>query len=317
VVLFYRLTAGDALPTGTTVVRNSIATFLDALSVVGSVVANALRDNHWIAGIRTALIESLSQNSTLQSNDLTGAVWNRTNTIATKNATGPDGVANSASTLAETNGVQGAYIVSTTTPVPVTPSAVQAFSVDLKPNGRTTGVFYLGNGPLGADRTGVNFTLTGAGSVVDFSAGAGTVPTFKRITLRPDGYYTLEIAGVCGAQPSLVLCVRISAGTGDGVSGFIVANLQHEVDKARPSSRIPTTTVAVQRPADVVTIPGVNTGGATATLYQKYYDLATAAWVEVVTPYTSSAALPRVQDRAYALDKIALGTRTLAEMQAL
>lgn len=69
-------------------------------------------------------------------------------------------------------------------------------------------------------------------------------------------------------------------------------------DAAFASSEITTGAAAVTRAADSYTIPGVTSLGS-PRLYQRYYDLATAAWVESETAYVSGANIVLALDRAY------------------
>jgi hypothetical protein len=85
-------------------------------------------------------------------------------------------------------------------------------------------------------------------------------------------------------------------------------------DGTLATSYIPTTTVAVTRNADVLSFTAPSTSG---TIYQKYWDLATAAFVESTLAYTGGAAIPFTTGRAYVSTRIAPGTVTQAAMQAL
>jgi hypothetical protein len=85
-------------------------------------------------------------------------------------------------------------------------------------------------------------------------------------------------------------------------------------DIAYPTSEIPTTTTTVTRNADSLTVPSVSSSG---TIYQKYFDLATRAYVESTTAYTSGSAIPFTTGRGYVATRIASGTKTQADMQAM
>ncbi len=86
---------------------------------------------------------------------------------------------------------------------------------------------------------------------------------------------------------------------------------QHEAGSTA-SSVLPTTTVAVARAADSLSLPTLAVAG---TVYQQYWDLVTQTMVETVTPYTAGGALSFAADRAYTATRVATGTRTLAFMQ--
>lgn len=98
---------------------------------------------------------------------------------------------------------------------------------------------------------------------------------------------------------------RIGGNFSGTLSGLQIATSGDAVDAwgaqvevgAFATSYIPTTTAAVTRAVDAYTIPGVAAGGS-PRLYQRYYDLATAVWVDSDTAYTSGADIVPAVNRA-------------------
>lgn len=81
------------------------ATYFDINGVLQTVAANVLRDNHYVSGVRTTLLECGTRtNPVLWNRDLTNVAWAASNVTPLKNQTGIDGVANSASSITATAG---------------------------------------------------------------------------------------------------------------------------------------------------------------------------------------------------------------------
>jgi|GEM_PF-1219337 len=162
------------------------------------------------------LVEEARTNLCLYSNDLTQSNWVKTSANAAKTATGPDGVASSASTLTATanNGVALQNITSA--------SAARTGSVFLKRRtgtgsvtiaiGETTGSELVSNGTFDSDITGWTLhnsaTLAHTGSAIQSTKGAAN---------QGGGYCTVTtVAGkiykVAGE------CVSVTAGSGGTVA---------------------------------------------------------------------------------------------------
>jgi hypothetical protein len=163
-------------------------------------------------------IEPAATNSLLHNRDLTNAAWVKTNCTAAKNATGPDGVASSASTLTATGAA--ATCLQTLTLA----AAARSYSVMLK-------------------------RKTGTGAVSICRDGA----TFTDVTSQVNSttWTTVSILGTSVLNP---VCGIKLATSGDEV--YVDFN-QDEVGTAN-TSVIPTTTIAVTRPADVASYTGAD-----------------------------------------------------------
>lgn len=165
------------------------------------------------------LIEQARTNFALWSSDMTNAAWAKTTMTAAKNATGLDGVANSASTLTAT------AANATATQALTKASATNTYSVWVK---RKTG---SGTVEIANDAAGTNWTaLSGLSSL-----------WFTR--------YTLTTAAVTNP----IFGIRIVT-SGDEVE---VDGNQLETG-AYATSPIPTTSASVTRAKDITSITGTN-----------------------------------------------------------
>jgi hypothetical protein len=95
---------GDILDSRVTFSRTTTATRFNSAGILESVAIDGPRFdyNPVTLAARGLLIEEQRTNLALYSNDLTDAAWVAANTATAKTATGPDGVANSATTLTAT-----------------------------------------------------------------------------------------------------------------------------------------------------------------------------------------------------------------------
>jgi len=253
---------------------NGVPSYIDSGGVVRFVNTNTLRDQHYIGGVRTTLIEGARTNQCLQSSDMTQAVWVKGASSALKNVTGPDAVASSACTLTE-DGTNAAHSVSQGS-LTITASATQPFSIFLKANGRTNCRVYLVNG---ADFVGVTVNLV-AGTAVGFTGGAG-VFNYAHITALANGWFRIEFSGrinVASTTATAQLDMAAVAGTysyqGDGVSGMLIYGADQEKDGIFATSVIQTGAASVTRATDAFSLPYPITPRS-LTLYAKFFNLGT------------------------------------------
>lgn len=224
-------------------------------SVLSSIAINTKRDSHYIGGVRSLILEDARTNSLIQASDLTQATWTKTRSSALKNATGPDGAVNSASTLTEDATATSSHFTSHAA-ITITTLTVQSVSGYFKAGART--------------RVQLDLNSAGGDLILEINLGAGTVTasgtggasvTNSGIVLLGNGWYRVWISGTFAAATTatLFLFLENAAGatsySGDGASGVLMYGLQHEVDKPFPSSFIATTTVAVTRGADAYSLP--------------------------------------------------------------
>lgn len=171
------------------------------------------------------LSEGQRTNSALHARDATNAAWTKTSITAAKDATGIDGVANSASTLTAT-GANGTCLQSVTLV-----SAAKTYSVFVRRKTGTGSVFIT----LDNDLTRTDITA-----------------------LINSSTYTLVQATQTLANPVLGFKIATS---GDAIE---VDMNQIEDGASFASTPIPTTTAAVTRNADLLTFPATGNVSATA-----------------------------------------------------
>lgn len=230
------------------------------------------------------LIEEARTNLILQSQTLDNAAWSATNAAVTANGVNaPDGTA-TADALIEQNGVGGTKTLSQS----ITKSAnalLYAYSVYVKALGAgsarrlvmllmnsltTSGVYVTFD--IGTQQTG---TITAFGSGFSVTGATATIQPMA------NGWYRCVLMGVTSdTSTSIVPAFRLDNGsgtaalaqnyTGDGVSGLYLWGAQLEQAILFPTSYIPTTTVAVTRAADNITLAGAALsllGGAAASVF--------------------------------------------------
>jgi len=235
--------------------RATTATYIDKdTGLLATAAIDELRyERDPIDGVVRALIEGASQNDALHARDMTNAAWVKTNCTAAKDATGVDGTANAASTLTAT----GANATSLQTVTKA--SAENTFSIDIK---RKTGT--------GA----VEITVDGGTTWVAVTASISTAAWF-----RADVTQTLD---------NPIIGVRLVA-SGDEV----LVDFGQLEEQPRATSRINTTTVAVARSADVVslanTVIPVLANGATIEIEAAIPNDGTARYAFAVNVWAAGA----------------------------
>jgi len=194
-----------------TTTRTSTATRINASGFIETVATGVSRIEHVFGtGVRRGLLlEEGRTNIALWCSDLTNAVWAKTSITAAQNATGPDGIANSASTITAT-GANGTCLQTVTTA-----SAARGQSAYIK---RDTGT---GN---------IDMTMDGGTTWTPVTATG----VWSRVTIPNQ---TL-------ANPVFGFRMAVS---GDAIAVYGVQNEALQTTAVFISSLIPTTTVAVAR----------------------------------------------------------------------
>ena len=323
-VLLKRL-AGQALPAGATYTRSTIATYSDVGTVVQTAGINTLRGAPgtvaYVGGVAVDLLEGGRTNSVLYSRDLTNAAWTFTGTGSrTQNATGLDGTANSATTLTDSDATAFAADYQTVTvPVDSNTHTIAFWIKKDTDQTRFPGLDVTISGGTLVQRLVQLNTQTGALFVVT-ATGTGT-------TRVVDGglWWIVETTVANnGSALNTMLLARIypavTAAFGGGnnpaaTGSCVVGQVQVELASSFYSSPIFTTSSAVSRGADALSLPGVTCG--TATLFYRYYDLATATWVDTVSAYTSGTTITPPLNRAYQVDAVLNGTLTAPQAAAI
>jgi hypothetical protein len=177
------------------------------------------------------LAEGARTNYCLQSDDFTNAAWVKTTMTAAKTATGPDGAANSASTLTATAG---------------NATALQA--IVRSSTTRVTGCFIK-------RRTG-----TGAIQLTQDNGGTWTTVTVT------NAWLPVEIAGVTSANPTVGIRIVTN---GDAVDVAYFQHEETSTATNRMSTPIPTTAASATRNIDSMTFPQAGNGvnDAACTIY--------------------------------------------------
>jgi hypothetical protein len=151
-------TTGVAQP-GVDVTRSGVATYVDSDGLIKSADPNTQRVDY-STGMAGLLVEESRTNLTLYSSDLTQTNWVLNSLTAAKTATGPDGVANSATTLTASAGYAVAQQKITSA------SAARTASAYLKRRtGNITNTVLISHG----EETGSNIVVNG-----DFATGDDT-----------------------------------------------------------------------------------------------------------------------------------------------
>ena len=247
--------------TGGTFTRNSIGTYFDSTGTLQTATANTPRfdyDPSTLAA-KGILIEDTRSNLIRRSSEFDNAVWTtQTASIIPNTTTSPSG-ATDADKLVEDTSLGNHHTRNAPTG---SLSGTFTTSIYAKPAGRTNIILYMDEGS--GISVSYNFNLsTQAITQVNLNA-AWTAPSTK-IESVGNGWYRCMLTASRAASAQVLARYAISNGsnysgvglpnyTGDGTSGLYIWGAQVE-QGSFATSYIPTTTVAVTRQADIVTIP--------------------------------------------------------------
>jgi hypothetical protein len=260
------------------VTRATTATRVNANGLIESVASGIPRLDYYTsggtAGCPALLVEPQAQNTCLQSE--TFQSWAFTNASGSSGNVGASpSNTQTAGLFIPNSGTTGRGQVACGT---LSNATAYSFSWFIKaPTNSLTSVWlYVSDGGdgTGGNRWGVivdlsNFTLT------DYTAGNGSV-TSKAVENYGNGWYRIRVTGqvTSGMVGSSVAVVRkLTAGADtNGINGVLVWGAQLEVGSIA-TSYIPTTTAAVTRNAEVISVTGAVSGciGQTqGTLYAEF-----------------------------------------------
>lgn len=252
--------------------RSSTASYTNSGGLLTQAASNALRfDYDPITMLpKGILLEGASTNNIIQSNDfsaVTGAWIGSGGVIGTRvqNATGPDGVSNSAFTLTNASGT-GIHRITNNTNIPVSSGATYTFSIYGK--AATDRYLFLayGNNSLANNYITAVFDLgAGAGNATQTATGSssGTISS-ATLSVGPNGFFRATLVGSITATGAFVDIGFADAATANTVNTFgevigsgdtgtlIVYGAQLE-QLPFASSYIPTTSGTVTRAADSYT----------------------------------------------------------------
>lgn len=205
------------------------------------------------------LLEGARTNSLKHASDLTQSVWTKYACTCAKNATGPDGVANSASTLTAT-GTADVLVEHSAGTQTMSAGVAQVMSGYLKA-GTAAYACVADNGDAVTREAWIHLA-TGA-----VSAQHNCVVTTEALG---DGWWrwTMSFTATNTHTPALRVFATSASGSTACTNGTTVRLFGHqvEVDRTAPSSHIPTAAAAVTRSADLLTF-ACNAPPQVLTLY--------------------------------------------------
>lgn len=264
--------------------RGSIGTYLDNAGVIQTAAANVARLDY-TTGTRALLIEPASTNQALHAADINNAAWIATS--AGKAAVSSIIAGYSACSLTEVAATANHVVRQDRT---ITASQAQAVTVIAKA-GSGAARWLAVSMHSAADATkwvAARFDLSGGTVASTDATGAGYTLSGATITALGGGWYQCVLAGVISTATDFRARIGLASASatysasqggsqsyaGDGSSNIILAGVQFE-DAATGSSFIPTTTAAVTRAAEAVTMQGIT---GTLDLIATYGDGSTAAF---------------------------------------
>ena len=269
---------------GGTFTRASIATYFDSTGTLQTATSGTPRFDydpatHTAKGI---LIEEARTNILTNSADITGAGWFLARSHATANAAlAPDGTMTASHFY--NNGVAGgSYVRQTKT---YTANTVYSFSIYAKKAelDRPRIDWYASNG-WAADGMVICNLTTGTATT------SGTVLSYS-ITPLDNGWYRCQATAQFGAttQSSNYPAITLHINPLDSVSGVYLWGAQVE-QGAFPTSYIPTTTAAVTRASDALSIPNgawLNATNSSFMATAESFGMSSGKWPGIVDFYLS------------------------------
>lgn len=299
--LVFKYNQGDSTA-GYTFSRALAAYQTGSGGVLTSIASGTIRDAHYIGGTKYTLLEPARTNLVLQSKDISNAAWSKINgaggttpTVTSNVYTDPTGAATAATrTFLAPNTVAGAYAKVRQIPASQ-PAVIQTYSM------------YL---------IGAAGNSGGANVYIQAAETSNWFDSLITPSTSVWAQYQLQTGSAGGYSVGFGSDLRSpneSSYTGNWYFGGWGGQLE---SGSYATSPIDTGASAVARPADVLTLTVSGGSGQVGTLYEKYYDLATATTVEQVSPYTTSSTYVPQTGRAWLSWKFVTGTQTLSYMQA-
>jgi len=218
------------------------ATYIDSNGVIQTVVANVAR-TQYTGGIAGLLLEPSRVNRIFDSSNYSTSNWARTSITSAQNATGPDSVSSSASTLSATG---AAASVDQSTGVNLIAGTSGALTYHVKVGTGAVFAFFGITNDAVLHRVWVNLST----GVLSSKDQAGDTATTLALA---NGWYriTLTLTATNTINPNIRVGLSRTSGATDSQNGdtALIYGVQCEQNVASPSSYIATTT-AVTRAID-------------------------------------------------------------------
>jgi hypothetical protein len=247
-------TASNTLDPRITFTRATTATFFNSSGVLSTAASGAARFDYNPTTLAPLglLIEEQRTNLLTYSEQFDNAVWTKTRSSITADATtSPDGTQDADKLVEDT----ATNTHDMTFSASFTSGTAYTLSIYAKQAGRNLRIYF----PTGA----FGFAFS---AVFDLSAGTATIAltgTVASITNVGNGWYRCSITQTATASATSNFTLRLIEGasttsyTGDGTSGIFIWGAQLEAG-AFPTSYIPTTTTALTRNADAASMTGTD-----------------------------------------------------------
>lgn len=281
------------------------ATQIAADGSVPTVLANVLRDGHYVGVQRVILLETGGKNLVKDCDDLTTGNWGVGGTCA---VTGGQADPNGGTTAQLLNStVNGSSRFQSN--LGYTGDGTKSVLVALKKGSANQNDLLMYDVTAPAARYQATVTWNAGVPTLSTKAGAGSFITPYAIGA---GFYVCAIMGngIVAANNNRLY---IYPGTDSGQGSVTVWHFKAE-DSAFPTSLIGTAGSVITRATDALSLAGVN---LTGTLFLHYYDLATRAWVDAASAYVANTAIVPPVDRAYSHIAVLAGTWTAAQCKAI
>ncbi len=229
------------------------ATAINSSGFIAIVNANLPRFDYDPATLapKGLLIEEARTNLLLRSEEFDSASWIKIRTTVTANATtSPDGTADAEKLVEDTTASDTHFVLQTTT---VPSSTTYTYSAFLKAAERTRASLQDGGGS-----NAIGYFDLSNGTVISSSGATATITNFGNGWYRCTITFTTGVAQiVANCRVFLVNTGTNTSYTGNGTSGIFLWGAQLEAG-AFATSYIPTTTLAVLRNGDSVSMTGAN-----------------------------------------------------------
>lgn len=287
--------------------RASTASYTDASGVVRTAASGVLRDSHFIGGVRHTLLEPSRTNRVIQSEDF-GTTWvalgtpTRTPAAFTVSGISLDLIGD------DDAGVLEGY----TQNIAFSGAGNEAVSIYVAQGSSTSSCIRLRDTTAGAQR--LEAFVTWSGGLPSVTTTVGTYLGYE--SLAGGSVFRLLFSNVnvtvVNTNQLQILPAAVS-GLAVTNTGTIYAGGVQVEDGTFPTSYIKTTTVTVTRAADALSFTGPSSDG---TIYSKFWNLSTLAYVESTVPYTGGTPIT-LGGAAYVSTRINTGTASQAQMQAI